>query len=419
MGARLSGGERSLPRGCVPARADAGQPSPSPAQHREEAAGADAARGADSSADARSQWGPEWPWVGVFGEGPGEAPLDARVRPGRAHARLPPDPWQDARSDGGDTGVRPAGPHAARNRCKRARLHCSPLSTCLPSPCVMSWTHGSYAYTARVVPVSCSLHSPGGCTELKGRGAPWAPAKALSGWLPRVCWLPCRPTGQEVTSNAASAMHELEAQCHLGGRQALNLTCCVARADHWRAWHDVNRNLDALADTMHPSRCAHACSRCGSSPGPASYAVLTRHAACALGLQMVAFHISERPEVLRACCPCSTRPWPESARMPARRFVAPLGWVPPAPPPAPPPPPLPCASARARFQVLRAPPELRAVVGIGNSEGLHRLLCQLPGVEPWAPCVMVRRRPRTCPSLAYDVPIVGSALIPSQGSLAF
>ncbi len=105
-------GERSPPLGCAPSRADAGRPSR--AQQRGQAARADAVEGAESHTDLRSHWGPEWPWVGVFGEGPGEALPDARVRPGRTHVRLPPDPWQDARSDSGDTGVRPARSHAAR-----------------------------------------------------------------------------------------------------------------------------------------------------------------------------------------------------------------------------------------------------------------------------------------------------------------
>jgi len=110
--APVSDGERSPPLGGAPARADAGRPSP--AQQREQAARADAAEGAEPRADPRSQWGPEWPWVGVFGE----ALPDARTRPGRAHTRLPPDPWQDVRSGGEAGGVRPACQRAARKGCK-------------------------------------------------------------------------------------------------------------------------------------------------------------------------------------------------------------------------------------------------------------------------------------------------------------
>jgi len=254
------------------------------------------------------------------------------------------------------------------------------------------------------------------------RVTPRAPAKALSGRRPRVyypgcipwvIWLPCRLTAKRSQALLHLRTTIVEALCHLGGgQQALTLTSCATRADHWRAWHDVDRNLDALADHMHPSRCAHACSRSGSSPGPS-------HVPC-LPVMRHAPWVCTSPHCLpQKAQRCSTHIYPCSHNAPAckrahgaRRFVEPLGWVPPAPPPPPP-----RASACARCQVLRAPPELRAVVG--NAEVLHCLLCSLPGVEPWAPCVVVRRRPRTRPSSSYDVLNVGSASSHSQGSLAF
>jgi len=79
-----------------------------------------------------------------------------------------------------------------------------------------------------------------------------------------------------------------------GRRQGLSPTCCVARADHWRAWHDVDRNLSALAGHMHR---AGARVHAAAAEGPLAPVICCADPSCGM-----------RPGLAARCMPCSTAP---------------------------------------------------------------------------------------------------------------